>query len=108
MAFTSLRLTYRSLMRIGLDNTRQTPRILRQLEHKVYPIRKTVEEMSKTDEQVDRMATISSKQTAGLIGYQFPRYALCKRARTGHRGSYVHPFALLFSFLGPDDANADR
>ena len=95
-------------MRIGLDNTRQTPRILRQLEHKVYPIRKTVGEMSKTDEQVDRMATISSKQTAGLIGYQFPRYALCKRARTGHRGSYVHPFALLFSFLGPDDANADR
>ena len=41
------------------DWVERTPRLLQQLEGKAYPIKKTLEEVSKTAEQVDRIASIS-------------------------------------------------
>lgn len=46
----------------------RAPQILRQIEHKVYPIKKTVEEVSKTAEQVDRIASVSTRKTVELKG----------------------------------------
>lgn len=47
---------------VSLDSIEQwvqrAPRVLNQLEHKIYPIKKTVEEVNKTAEQVDRITSV--------------------------------------------------
>lgn len=46
------------------DWVKQAPIMLSRLEYKVYPIKKTVEEVSKTAEQVDRIATVGGGAAA--------------------------------------------
>ncbi|OMH34013.1 hypothetical protein BGP75_11400 [Motiliproteus sp. MSK22-1] len=46
----------------------QAPTVLRQLERKVYPIKKTVEEVSKTADKVDQIATVGATQTVEIKG----------------------------------------
>ena len=41
----------------------KAPHVLRQLERKVYPIKKTVEDVSKAADQVDRLASVSAAKT---------------------------------------------
>lgn len=44
---------------------KKAPTVLSQLERKVYPIKKTVEEVSKTAAQVDRIASVGDAGTSG-------------------------------------------
>ncbi|MBZ0306632.1 MAG: AI-2E family transporter, partial [Anaerolineae bacterium] len=47
------------------------PRVLRQLELKIYPIKKTVEVVSETAEQVDRIASVNPKPTVQVSELSF-------------------------------------
>ncbi len=73
----------------------QAPRILRQLERKVYPIKKTVEEVGKTAEQVDRIASFNSEHTVEVKGLSF-RDILYANARGLITSSVVATFLLYF------------
>lgn len=44
----------------------QAPRVLRQLERKIYPIKKTVREMSKATDQVDRIASVDREKAVAI------------------------------------------
>ncbi len=73
----------------------QAPRILRQLEHKIYPIKKTVEEVSKTAEQVDRIASVSTEKTVEIKGISF-RDMLYANSRGLATGTIMTTFLLYF------------
>ena len=73
----------------------QAPRILRQLEHKIYPIKKTVEEVSKTAEQVDRIASVSTEKTVEIKSISF-RDMLYANSRGLVTGTIMTTFLLYF------------
>ena len=73
----------------------QAPRILRQLEHKIYPIKKTVEEVSKTAEQVDRIASVSTEETVEIKNISF-RDMLYANSRGLATGTVMTTFLLYF------------
>jgi predicted PurR-regulated permease PerM len=73
----------------------QSPRILSQLEHKIYPIKKTVEEVSKTAEQVDRIASVSTEETVEIKGISF-RDMLYANSRGLATGTIMTTFLLYF------------
>ena len=73
----------------------QAPRILRQLEHKIYPIKKTVEEVSKTAEQVDRIASVSTEESVEIKAISF-RDMLYANARGLVTGTVMTTFLLYF------------
>jgi len=73
----------------------QSPRILRQLEHKIYPIKKTVEEVSKTAEQVDRIASVSTVESVEIKAISF-RDMLYANARGLVTGTVMTTFLLYF------------
>jgi predicted PurR-regulated permease PerM len=73
----------------------QAPRILRQLEHKIYPIKKTVEEVSKTAEQVDHIASVSTEESVEVKGISF-RDMLYSNARGLVTGTVMTTFLLYF------------
>ena len=73
----------------------QAPRIMRQLEHKIYPIKKTVEEVSKTAEQVDRIASVSTEETVEIKAISF-RDMLYANARGLVTGTVMTTFLLYF------------
>lgn len=73
----------------------QSPRILRQLEHKIYPIKKTVEEVSKTAEQVDRIASVSTEESVEIKAISF-HDMLYANARGLVTGTVMTTFLLYF------------
>jgi predicted PurR-regulated permease PerM len=73
----------------------QAPRLLRQLEHKIYPIKKTVEEVSKTADQVDRIASVSTEESVEVKGISF-RDMLYTNARGLVTGTVMTTFLLYF------------
>ena len=73
----------------------QAPRILRQLERKIYPIKKTVEEVNKTAEQVDRIASVSTGKSVEIKSISF-RDMLYTNARGLVTGTVMTTLLLYF------------
>lgn len=71
------------------------PGVLRQLERKIYPIKKTVEEVSKTAEQVDRMTSMDSKPSVQIRDISL-REVLYTNARGLISGTLLAIFLLYF------------
>lgn len=63
----------------------RTPKLLKQLERKINPIKKTVEDMSKAADQVDRIASVNQVQTIELKGISLSKmlYSNARGLATG-------------------------
>jgi len=71
------------------------PRVLRQLELKIYPIKKTVEVVSETAEQVDRIASVNPKPTVQVSELSF-REVLYANTQGLVTGTVMVTFLLFF------------
>lgn len=71
------------------------PRVLRQLELKIYPIKKTVEVVSETAEQVDRIASVNPKPTVQVSELSF-REVLYANTQGLVTGTVMVTFLLYF------------
>ncbi|MCZ4305174.1 AI-2E family transporter [Zoogloeaceae bacterium G21618-S1] len=49
----------------------QAPRVLKQLERKVYPIKKTVQEVNKAADQVDRITSVDANKSIEIKGISY-------------------------------------
>lgn len=65
----------------------QAPRVLRQLERKIYPIKKTVREMSKATDQVDRIASVDREKAVAIQSVSY-KDVLYDNAG-GRRGEFI-------------------
>jgi predicted PurR-regulated permease PerM len=63
----------------------RAPKLLKQLERKINPIKKTVEDMSKAADQVDRIASVNPVQTVEVKGISFSKllYSNARGLATG-------------------------
>lgn len=74
----------------------KSPHMLRQLERKIYPIKKTVEEVSKTAEQVDRITSVGKQPTVAVKDISV-NDMLYKNARGLATGLVMTTFLLYFA-----------
>lgn len=79
------------------DWVERAPSLLKKLERKVYPIKRTVQEVSKTAEQVDRITSVSANKTVQVKGVGF-REVLYANAQ-GLVSGAVMATMLLYFFL---------
>lgn len=73
----------------------RAPTVLRQLERKVYPIKKTVEDVGKTADQVDRITSVDTKKTVEVQKFS-ARDVLYQNARQLLVGLLMTSFLLYF------------